>query len=438
MSLLAADPKLLAVWSFIAFLSGHIEEIQPNLVLFLFDTYDSYYANVVAVALRGRQMLMLQTEKFSKRHWTIKEDTLLLMFGDSSLDNTWILFTSVRVIVLDLEPLPTSLRNNSTATTLRPVFALINHERLQPNMVWSMQQNLKGGMLEENWLRSFQWSVFVNRVHKLPANHLLGCYDNALTDRSSGMILRNDLGFGIAIGMRIGFYKIFMELMGTKGLRYFYTHQYIDHRNRPILTSFRDRRLIVQYPLNGSFSHAISLSPNGQTFPNMFLESSIPPMRYMVVVPRIVINSTSNQLKEFTFKCQVIGGLFLTTCIFVSIRFGSHQFSSREPEVETPTFMLSFFDTFARMLGVGAGAWQCRSTAERLLLSVIAVIAFFWGSFLSGVLYEQMFIREDLKFCFNNLDDLCLAGKELHIPIELILKLPGLNIEKKKCPMFLS
>lgn len=429
--------NLLALLPFTSFLVKHIDEIHPKVVVFLFDrNQHRECVDQIVGALDGRhQMRFIQVATGGKPNRTIiHDDALLLSFMEVCHDIKWTQFTSVvRTFVIKIRD------NNAVGSNASASFFYMDLPLgLYMCIHWSPSiRNVENGAIEDVFVRSFAWFVFSDRVRTLPKRMPLSCTDDLLTDRVGFKNRVQDVL--IITGFRIGIYKILGELLEASYMRYFYTIQFDIIHKEPIAVTVRDRRLIATFFISSKEKFPmISLSPHWQLFPYQFSHGALQ-TRYMIVVPRIVMDSNSNRSTEYWSKFLVIVGLFLCTAFFVVIRYLCQVNDGDELPVNAGAWIMqSFFDTLARTLSVGAGQWMGRSTAERQMLTVIAIFAILSGSIFSGVLYEQLLVKEEVRFRLNSLDDICLAGMVLNVPRELIPGYSYVNQDMETGELFLQ
>lgn len=401
------DPKLIGAVQFIAFLLNHIDEIQPKLVVFQFVKSDADYVDHIARALRGRQMKFFQIPTKFNQRMTIEDFSLLLTIGDVSRINT--LFTSdVREFRLDFRV------GDGNKSALQPSFAMKISDSRHYIVDWSLEKHSDRGIIEEEYLQYFEWTVFLGQANRIPSGKVLACIDNCLTDRAGNKWSIN--GTLVVHGFHVGIYKILAERMNSPSMEYV-VFNYLGENNTCKLNGvLKEARLTSENKIsNGTVDHWISLCP--QMTLNKNLLGSLFPVRYLVVVPRIVIES--NRFLDYFNPVKVVAGLLLSTSIFVGIRYCCRLVDTTLVN-KNSSLVSSFIDTFGRSLGIGTGAWLGRSTAERQLLTVISIFAILSGSIFSGVLYEQQLFMHEQKFRLNSLDDICLASMKLHIPMDLI------------------
>lgn len=414
------DPKCLAVLPFVAFLLGQSDKISPKLVVFQLGPADADYVDCIAGGLPGIQMRFARE---IRPEWVLEKGILLISFRKSWTASRTLWVDPVpKTIVLDFEEWEMGRRATDVATldNFRPTFEW--KEKIGWNgqhLAWRLRNGIRGeGASERDWLQSFQWSLFLDRIDRLPSGDVLECIDSCLTDRAGNVWPRNHDVASIVHGYRIGIYKIIAERMGASRMQF-------TNQNKQIKCGFmglvKDERLTSSVEVSKRQNvHWISLSPQPHGLGKSSLVSVIS-VRYVVMVPRIVLNATNNTMMDYWQKCQLIVGLVLVTVCFVGIRCAC-QFSVARKRTDRGQgrILYLFFDTFARSLGVGPGAWLGRSKAERLLLTVISVFAILSGSLFGGGLFEKQLLRNELKFRFNSLDDICLAKIVLYIPMELL------------------
>lgn len=229
-------------------------------------------------------------------------------------------------------------------------------------------------------------------------------------------------------GLRVGIYKIIAERLTKNPKTYTLFKKLLGNSKFGTKTEnelqFLDKRLIDRgYPFKGGlYKYKLSLSmiPKFSRSMTQF-NSGGPSTRYILLVPRIIEDGRSNHLANTLIKCQILFGLLMSISLFVLLRFYCNILFMEQ--INSGFLVHTFFDTFARALGIGPGTWFGRSTAERLLLTVIAVFAILAGSIVLGILYEKLVTEVSLKFGLNNLMEICQADMVLHIPSELAMLL---------------
>lgn len=404
------DPKLLAFLPFTAFLFNHIDEIGPSAVVFLFAPGQEDYVTQIAETLAGRQMRIIGVSNQSQPNLiSIKDDTLLLSFiGVCHHDIAWLRFESnVRTFMINVEAISTAeskFENVPHPQNPYPCIAWPSHRLTSPG----------DGMLEADFLKSFNWSIFTDRLTTLDGHQSMTCVDDYDTDRMGTRRYIKSSQMLITTGFRIGIYKILRELLRAKYMRYYPNFHFAWNPRLTSMTVSEERLTAVFYIIRGEWINKLSLIPHPQMFPYQFSHGALR-TRYRVVVPRIVLDTTSNRLKKYWMQTLVVLGLMLTTGLFVVIRLLC-RLGEEWPVDVSDWWVYSFFDTWARTLSNGAGPWLGRSTAERQLLTVIAVFAFLAARVFTGVLYEQLLVQDEVRFLYNSLDDICLAGMVLRVP----------------------
>lgn len=154
------------------------------------------------------------------------------------------------------------------------------------------------------------------------------------------------------------------------------------------------------------------------------------PRRFVILVPRIAVahptdshrSASASLMQSATVrKALVVVGLVLAVAVFAALRFCCRHLVGRASKHSQQPMYLGC-DTFARALGISAGAWDPRSTsgAERQLLCVIAVFSMLAGSVFLGSLYEEFVAEEPVRWRYNSLDEVCRDQLDLSIPYELL------------------
>lgn len=410
------DTKLLAIVAFTEFLVQHIDDIHPKVIVFLYDPSHDDWVDQMAGHLGGRPMRFLRITSWVASPTVIADDALLLSFINVCDENIWTRFTSnVRTFVVSFGH-PNG--RNASHGVPRLVFESGARSYFSPCIVCRLQIASTSGMTDRQLVASFAWSAFLDRVDRLPVGDRLACTDDCLMDRAGYLFKGTDPKHRVVTGFRVGVYKLLAELIGAHQIRYYYMIMYVVRQPRVFRSKELDKRLVAKYELTDDRPpHSVSLNAHLKLFPRQFYHGAHI-SRYVVVVPRILVDSSSNRLIEYGRRCQVVGGLVMSTLFFVMLRYCYQR--TDVASLSGSVVLALFFDTFARSMGVGAGPWLGRLSAERLLLSVIAVYAILSGSIFSGVLYEHLVVKEQPQFRFNSLDELCTADMVLLVPLELM------------------
>lgn len=211
--------------------------------------------------------------------------------------------------------------------------------------------------------------------------------------------------------------KLSVDCMRYVSMQYFDNHTVKFNHLPP--TTYRDKRLNWRY-LKTAAEFPIRLS---MTLPLLFfVNTNIKPERYLILVPREVVNVLgSNALVlEFFRKCVFIVGLLLFAAMCTAIRYSSQHVVTDDQSRVTPTRMSLFFDNFARVLGTSCEVWMSPVTSERQLLVAVGFSGFIVSSIFSGILYESLLMEEKLQYRYNSLQDVCDAGLKINIPFDLI------------------
>lgn len=425
---LFAPGELAALLQFTSFLLRHLPSINPYFVVLVHHNKTLNLANYVAVTLAGFPIQSYNLDTMNPKTVYINENVLLINFlpRDQEYGRIVVKPMSRYIVAIIRQPMRYSFLPRNLDRHYKPFDREIEvHAYTKPITLtsWYARAFIGRGMAEGELMRTFAWSAFMNKVRKLPAENLsLSFLDRIWTNGESietnkYYYKQHEMGkYGNVFGLNVGIYKIIAEQLTDSKMNFMFSFHF--PMQHPTVVRSLDSRLTYPYiEYSMESDRMVSLG----TFPTEYIQVFIysPPTRFVVIVPRIVENTSSDVIASVLLKLEFIVGLVVCVVFFVAQRYFCQLVNNRTSVTGWNFLIHSFFDTFSRTLGIAPGTWLGQSIAERLLLSVISVFAFLSGSIFSGVLYEQLLSKNELRFRYNNLEDVCRDGLFLIYPIEL-------------------
>lgn len=413
---------------FTTFLLRHLHDINPHIVVFVFQEKSAFQVDIISKSITGYQQLCFNLDKPTKNDF-VGEDVLFINFGDPTAFRKKIRVGSeFRHIHIQTSPFPSGgvvVKRWLKRKTPDYEFSVFFLNSPMMFVGWNRSPNTKNEVFtnEQSFVQSFSWMAFLRNVTKLPEDEWLRAMDIILDD-SEGEATnelapkespsRNEMAY--VSGFRIGIFKILAEKISSSALTYTSSADLIRYQvqfQRLPPTRFRDKRLSWRYWKDPQM-HGQLMSfamPH-----NIKVYTHVHQTRYRILVPRIVKDSQSSDtvLNEVLRKSLVLL-CFLVVCLGL----GSLRYACRWLTNDRQTLSIGdlFFDTMSRLIGNSSGIWFGRSTSERQLLTVIAIAAILIGSIGLGVLYEKMFVEIEINYRYNNLEEVCRDGLKLGLTV---------------------
>lgn len=431
--------------SFVAFLMRNIASIDHSVVYLVHDNGTEVPAEAIAFGLQAMTIpvtvINVHTHNFetqpvlAKRSLTISfiiETVILQMvFAGNKLYMSSLKHDNKFIIIA-----PISYAPNVYRTMLRNMLHILfrfdneldflvwppmNEYYATQKYIFNLRPIYVSGEVE--LVSSFNWLAFCERVDRLPENTQV----TVLIENNgpSQMAVVQHKGQLVATGIYIGLAGIVIERIGGE-MSFGLTHinqandvpiirnvNFVDWR-QAVLTS--DNRTYDVHLLKAGFVSKGDWSPWWTN-------------RYVVLAPRQLV-APKITWSDVVQRVLLMGMILAVTLGFLMLRLISRRIHSTH-QVDSTALL---FDTFARTLGLSAGAWLGRSRTERQLLIVVSVFAILMGGVFSGILYERSLRANDVQR-FNSIQDLC----DNNIPVIMdvtftlsILAITHTNILKKK------
>lgn len=414
-----------ALLQFTAFLSRHIDTINPQILVLFFDDSTSDYANHIAHTFRERSVNCFTNELILDKPIFINLNALFINFlARGSESNLFILRSKSRYIVAVIDP--PILHNDRIVECINTPYdreiEVHSYRRPMDFNSWIPNNMFGHGINEATLMRSWIWPAFLNRIETIQHNNRsISMLFRVWIDSSSvgttkyvKLLDANDHTTGYLTGHNIGMYKIFADKLsdGRINCRLFTKSGGISKQVR-----YLDMRLSVVYS-SETDPQGYTISLDSIYFNSNKVYTCASTVRYLVLVPRILVTSSSHRLMEVLFKWQLIFGILLFTVFFMTLRYCCQVVCTDLPSFRD--FIVdSFFDTFARLLAIPSETLLGNTTSERQLLIVITILGFLFDKIFSGILYEQLMTDDEPQYLYNTLNDICIGGLTIFFPNEL-------------------
>lgn len=426
MPILVNSSALLAIVQFSAFLVRHLPVIAPKVIVLLFDNKTSHLANHISSTLSGSEMLTWNDDHSTKRQIAVRETSLLINFVKPDGSRPYKFLSDNREIFFVMDT-----KISIGRFRLSPSDLIVQAFRNPLLFVtWkSVEKGLKEDYIldEDELLKSFAWLAFIRRVVQLPPGKFLLALD--YTEQYRNGVANNAISAGANIsgiqnsvfyvsGFRIGIYKIVCEKLKADGMNYLklidtYKTEY--NQSKPM--RYKDKRLSWRYFHQNQSDSESGIHISFKYIKNTPIYTNSQPNSFVVVVPRVIVSGLSSKqvFIQLLLKCLVIVGLLVVIAFFASVRYFFRWAIMDVPIAENDLFL----DTFARSLGISPRNWTVRNIAERQLFVVVGIFGILTGSFLSGILYEQLVADEPVRYLYNSLKDVCRMGVNIALPFEV-------------------
>lgn len=418
------DYPLLTLMQFNAFLVHHLPVIAPKLIVLFFNNETTPLANHVSQAISGYQQLIFNYDEHWQSQIIIPESSLLINCVNGKTNQYFKFDFDVREIYLVLA----EKRVYKTIISANDLIVRTYQGKLTFSAWEPRNRNSTAirRMDEAELVGSFAWLAFLRRANRLPEGEWINVIDDILVDSSGSAT--NEINpktqthqsrILFVSGFRIGIYMIIAERLSAKAMSYLPAIDNVDYKVQfPRLPPMQyiDKRLSWCFSKNPRY---LQLSLSMKLFYKIRVYTNANPERYLILVPRIVVNSSNQVFYQTILKCMLVLVLLLTAAVLTGLRFAC-QWTLRDSTISQKnlnSIVKLFTDTFARSLGTSTGNWNGRTTTERQLLVVIGFFGLLSSSIFSGIFYEQLLLEDNTLFMYENLDDVCRANLNVGIPL---------------------